>query len=643
MNRERFLILIVFTATLATFTALGVPRLMEQQSAGPLPNSIPTSVPDTCALTDGYTPIFDAAGLNAMRQPRTTIGYILCADIDLTGPGGIDRWVPIPYFNGIFDGNGHRISHLTVDSSTPGSGGLFATLSDGVVRNLVIDGAKVTGSDQSALLAGGIFRSRVESTTISGDLRCAGYQNCGLVAGTLMDSTLSDVTAAGTISPAHSDSPPRIVGGLVGIAVNSKILDSRFAAAELAASAEPQILAGNFVGGLAGIATGTSISRSRFDGFVSGHSYVGGIVGQLQQDAPLPLSGVYECVSTGRVRGVQSGMYIGGLVGNMYSAYSPTGLSLRSSYSTAQVEGNTGPAGGLAGGAYSMSAVITDSYSISSLAPLSASGDAAVGFFLGQGNNFAIHGCFFHSEGGPTPQISPHCEPRRKSELYQLETYSSQGWSIGLLDDQNAQTWKIDPGAAAPILSWEIYPPTPTPTIAALPTPTFTATPTPTFSRTPSRVPTPLATPTMTRTFTPTFTSTPTRLPSPPPPTVTATAIPTNTRAAGSPTPGYGGGSEPTPAYGGGSEPTPAPTIGFEGNRPTPTPETSDLPMPGGSGEPLGPGEPWEPPLNVVLPPKNDFAVIGIETPTAKVQPAKGKKAQKKKRSRRNGWRPIQR
>ena len=75
---------------------------------------------DESAIPEGYTPIYDAADLYAIRNDLEG-KYIMMADIDLseaTAPGGeLDTgngWDPIERFEGILDGNGHYIKGLTI-------------------------------------------------------------------------------------------------------------------------------------------------------------------------------------------------------------------------------------------------------------------------------------------------------------------------------------------------------------------------------------------------------------------------------------------------------------------------------------------------------------------------------------------------
>lgn len=84
--------------------------------------------------------------------------FKLTVDLDL----GNKLWTPIGvaknYFRGHFDGDGHTITNLYVktdpENSSATHGGLFGRIADGTVKNLTIDGAKVTGLKYAGVVAG---------------------------------------------------------------------------------------------------------------------------------------------------------------------------------------------------------------------------------------------------------------------------------------------------------------------------------------------------------------------------------------------------------------------------------------------------------------------------------------------------------
>lgn len=98
---------------------------------------------DESTIPEGYTAIYDAADLYAIRN-NLEGKYIMMADIDLTeatSPGGeLDTgsgWDPIQKFGGTLDGNGHYIKGLTIYGD-PGTNsvGLFGNCNSAKICNL---------------------------------------------------------------------------------------------------------------------------------------------------------------------------------------------------------------------------------------------------------------------------------------------------------------------------------------------------------------------------------------------------------------------------------------------------------------------------------------------------------------------------
>ncbi|MDE6636022.1 MAG: hypothetical protein K2K09_05375, partial [Lachnospiraceae bacterium] len=105
----------------------------------------------------------------------------LTADIDLGGSAG-NLWVPIGTagnpFGGIFDGAGHTVSGLYIDSTVADNRGLFG-VNEGTVKNLTVSG-DVTGKDNVGGIAG-TNKGTIESCTNHADV--AGNDNVGGIAG----------------------------------------------------------------------------------------------------------------------------------------------------------------------------------------------------------------------------------------------------------------------------------------------------------------------------------------------------------------------------------------------------------------------------------------------------------------------------
>jgi hypothetical protein len=241
--------------------------------------------------------------LNATRDNLSGL-YILMNDLNATTPGydelagptanGGKGWQPITSTNvssawaffGTFDGQGHEISDLVINSPDDQNAvGLFAAIGDGGgITNLGLVNVTVTGSISVGALAGvnlGTVTNCYAVSSVSGTTQVGGV--VGWNAGTVASCySVSDVNGA------------QSVGGLVG---------------------------GN----------GGSVSDCSATGSVGGSSsYIGGLVGYNG-------GAVSDCSATGSVSG--SSNYVGGLVGY-------NGGSVSDSFWDTQTSGQSTSAGG---------------------------------------------------------------------------------------------------------------------------------------------------------------------------------------------------------------------------------------------------------------------------------------------------------
>ena len=142
---------------------------------------------DESAIPEGYTPIYDAADLYAIRNDLEG-KYIMMADIDLseaTAPGGeLDTgngWDPIERFAGTLDGNGHYIKGLTIYGNPKSySVGLFGGIYSGDITkicnlgmidvniNIVRDSSDYDG--RTAGLVGSAYHTTIENCFVTGQI-----------------------------------------------------------------------------------------------------------------------------------------------------------------------------------------------------------------------------------------------------------------------------------------------------------------------------------------------------------------------------------------------------------------------------------------------------------------------------------------
>ena len=205
----------------------------------------------------GVSNISDFKELLAFGQ-NASLKFTLNSDLELaTEPNFY-----IPYFAGEFDGNGHKISDLSLNLDFVSQVGLFGYLvPDGRITDLVVENVNITG------------------------LYCVG----GLV-GESPDGSLSHSYTTGSVAGESA------VGGLVG--------ENKFGTVSNSYSTS-DVTGRSLVGGLVGHNLDT-VSDCYATGAVTGEELVGGLVGyQL-------VGNVSDCYSTGTVNGEE---LVGGLVG----------------------------------------------------------------------------------------------------------------------------------------------------------------------------------------------------------------------------------------------------------------------------------------------------------------------------------------
>lgn len=243
---------------------------------------------------------------------------LLEADLDLTG---IELMIPV--FGGIFDGQGHTISGLTIQQEGSQMG-LFRYLQQGaVVQNLAVSQAKVLpqGSGcQTGILVGRNYGSIVNcrvSGVLEGEEEVGGIAGVNEESGEIRSCT-ANVTVVGNrrsggiTGSNHGTLNNCTNKGSINIYTNDMVYDLEdFTAENLEeASSGTKLDAHMDTGGIAGISDG-KIYYCTNAGTV-GYAHVGyntgGIVGRLHQGY------IQNCTNTGHVLGRKD---VGGITGQM--------------------------------------------------------------------------------------------------------------------------------------------------------------------------------------------------------------------------------------------------------------------------------------------------------------------------------------
>jgi hypothetical protein len=319
---------------------------------------VSTPMPAT-AITAPTHDIATCAALNTLGANASSAADTinLTADLDCTGVTFLPMFTA--GYSGTFEGNGHSISHLTINRpSTTGQVGLFSRVDGGTIRHLVLTSGTVTGG------------------TVTGAL--IGQAN---------HVTVSDVTSAVNVTSSESS-----IGGLFGALLT---FDGDSLVEDVTVTGAVTVTTSTFfgsnqdVGGLAGYITlsygDVTIRRTAHTGSITSvGNHIGGLAGSLAfggQTAPLSAliedsytSGTINAPTTSNV-----GASVGGLFGiaDAVANGAPTSINLTRVYSTATIHANYF-VGGLVGGGRVLGTgatfAITDSFAAGSVIGNSSTG-----------------------------------------------------------------------------------------------------------------------------------------------------------------------------------------------------------------------------------------------------------------------------
>ncbi len=143
----------------------------------------------------------------------------LANDIDLGG----EEWTPIGtqshQFQGTFNGNGHTISNLKINTPYRSDVGFFGFTTNGEIKNLTFNNAEVTGYCDVGVVAGTPYTSKYTNIKLTGDIKVSGYAYVGGMFGKNAYADLTDLVIdanAGSYVKADSGIYRSYVGGIVG-------------------------------------------------------------------------------------------------------------------------------------------------------------------------------------------------------------------------------------------------------------------------------------------------------------------------------------------------------------------------------------------------------------------------------------------
>ena len=188
----------------------------------------------------------DLAGMESDKY------YVLDSDIDL-----VDAWTPVADFSGNFNGNGHTIYNLKINSTE--NAGFFANiLSDGVVENVKFDRVAISGAFDNVGAVAGINYGTVGKVEVLGSIaNTKADGNTGLLVGSnLRGDSYAKINMCSAKGSLVADGN---VGGLVGKNESSIILNSKAIVTNVRLSSDSSIF-----GGLVGLNSSTKVGDTYY-------------------------------------------------------------------------------------------------------------------------------------------------------------------------------------------------------------------------------------------------------------------------------------------------------------------------------------------------------------------------------------------
>lgn len=293
--------------------------------------------------------IYNATDLNKVHT-YPDASFKLMNDIDMTGV----LWLPVidvsSAFTGTFDGNGHAIRNLSIDTAYYSSGfafGLFGFTAGATIKNLWMDNFVFTSANISrTYYVGAIYAwnlsenaTLVENCRVTGSFSIASQSSsypvtAGGVCGDIQTGVFANCINEISISNA------KYAGGLAGKATTA-IATNCINKANISGTV--------YAGGLFGHTNYLSATLCINTGTIYGTDSAGGIAGWVEVNATAD-----RCVNNGSVSATADGLFLGtgGIIGACYGTYSgefPT-VTITKSYNTGTISSNR--SGGLLGVSY---------------------------------------------------------------------------------------------------------------------------------------------------------------------------------------------------------------------------------------------------------------------------------------------------
>lgn len=277
-------------------------------------------------------------------------------------------------FSGTFNGLGHKISNLYIDRHDVGQG-LFLSIIDGEVKNLVIEGIEIESDNIAGAIAGIVMNSTIKNCHVKGMITTEDYVG-GLV-GKSYETIFENVSFEGDMLG------DEYIGGIVGLMDKTNVTN---------AYTKVNMIGYYSFGGLVGVATNGSIISNSYsestvgDISIEDTSNVGGLIGVLDGGIWFSSSNEPSIVSNFHAKGIVIGEEdTGGLIGYIYN-----NVNVYDCYSKSIVTGDN-YVGGLMG--YSGESTIENCYTDN----IKVTGGTYVGGLIGYSEESTVSNCYIEN------------------------------------------------------------------------------------------------------------------------------------------------------------------------------------------------------------------------------------------------------
>ncbi len=226
-------------------------------------------------------------------------------------------WFEENLFTGNFNGNYKKINNLYSNKPLHDYTGLFGSIKNSEIKNLIIEDANIIGRDNTGGIIGDANLAKINNVSFKGII--SGKNNVGGITGNISSSNIDNTKNFGKINAQEN------VGGITGNVKNTSI-NNAFNTQEINGTTN--------VGGITGNHSGGLITNVINIGQINGTINVGGIAGRAPN--------IQNSLNSGDINGTEN---IGGIMGQSNSLYTN---NIKNTYNIGTINGNTN-AGGFAG------------------------------------------------------------------------------------------------------------------------------------------------------------------------------------------------------------------------------------------------------------------------------------------------------